>query len=388
MYTTQNDIPLSKTKHLFTQVVRGIMHMHDNSVVHCGIAPDHVLVNDRDQVKIGFLVSCRFYQRGKAMTGMRGTKHTVAPEVLRQEPYNPVLADSWSLGVLLFFMLNGGQYPHDGANTTKNILNHKIRQLNPALPVQARDLVSQLLTYDPAERLTVGDIFNHPWMIDDRIEEDVEFQQRKMSARQSIISGVESSYDPSNDMISITLPFGLSQEEEAAYIIQHMWKSYIRRKNSPVDMMNMMQRGPHRTTSLRLKRITSTIRHLPMLTGRRVSVAATGDKAPGGVTSRTSVVSLPAPLVSPRVAPGSKFDSLQRGGAYARTGFAASNASVGSPVHAPPGAAQGSYHSCPHCGRLPPQRLHPGKPPYPAAKFALTNEGEFMAVATKLADDA
>lgn len=379
MYTTQKEIPISRTKQLFTQVVRGIMHMHDNGVVHCGIAPDHVLVNDRDQVKIGFLVSCRFYQRGKPMTGMRGTKHSVAPEVLRQEPYNPVLADSWSLGVLLFFMLNGGQYPHDGANTTKNILNHKVRQLNPALPVQARDLVTQLLSYDPAERLAVGDIFNHPWMLDDRAEEDAEFQQRNMHARQSM-SGVESTYDASNDMISITLPYGLSQEDEAAYIIQHMWKAYQRRKNSTEHGMSLslVQRAPHRAASLRLKRVSSTIRHLPP--GRRKSLAAdNAQQAPTAAErriSRNSVVSLPTPAHS---------NGFGHGGARSgvRNTFSISSSSASAPPH-----AQLAHAQCAHCGRPPPQRLHPGKPPYPSAKFSLTPEGEFVATAeTKPADE-
>lgn len=381
MFTTQKDIPLSRTKQLFTQVVRGIMHMHDNGVVHCGIAPDHVLVNDRDQVKIGFLVSCRFYQRGKSMTGMRGTKHSVAPEVLRQEPYNPVLADSWSLGVLLFFMLNGGQYPHDGANTTKNILNHKVRQLNPALPVQARDLVNQLLTYDPAERLAVGDIFNHPWMLDDRVEEDAEFQQRNLHARHST-SGVESNYDASNDMISITLPYGLSQEEEAAYIIQHMWKAYQRRKNNAGDGMSLslVQRVPHRAASLRLKRVASTIKHMPGMTGRRKSQAVEVAIAPSAAErrlSRNSVVSLPTPAHSLSHGGGSKAS------AFPRHTFSISSTSA-TPQHHHPAH---NHSQCAHCGRMPPQRLHPGKSPYPAAKFSLTPTGEFIPVEPKPAQE-
>jgi serine/threonine protein kinase len=379
MFTTQKEIPLSRTKQLFTQVVRGIMHMHDNGVVHCGIAPDHILVNDRDQVKIGFLVSCRFYQRGKNMTGMRGTKHSVAPEVLRQEPYNPVLADSWSLGVLLFFMLNGGQYPHDGANTTKNILNHKVRQLNPALPVQARDLVNQLLTYDPEERLAVGDIFNHPWMLDDRAEEDAEFQQRNLQARHST-SGVESNYDASNDMISITLPYGLSQEEEAAYIIQHMWKAYQRRKNSAGDSvsLSLVQRVPHRAASLRLKRVASTIKHVPGgLPGRRKSQAVEGTAAPTAAErriSRNSVVSLPTP------AHGLK-------GQFSRNTFSSISSSPGAGGGQPHQHSALSHSQCAHCGRMPPQRLHPGKSPYPAAKFTLLSTGEFVPVEPKPAHE-
>lgn len=369
MYTSQKNIPISKTKHYFTQVVRGIMHMHDNGVVHSGIAPDHVLVNDRDQVKIGFLVSCRFFQRGKMMTEMRGTSHTVAPEVLRQEPYNPQLADAWSLGILLFFMLNGGQYPHDGANTTKNIMKNKMRSLNPALPVQARELVSQLLTVDPSERLPVADIFQHPWMLEDRAEDDVEFLSRNANAKSSM---VESSYDAGSEVLNITLPFGLSQEEEAAYIIQHTWKAYQRKRNAT--------RARGRAASLRLKRVTQTMRTASQLLGGggngglapRIR-STLGEMAAERRLSRSNSIVVDSSPSPPESSSGSfrsdtttSHKASSRGGSATVPHFRSAAASSAAAAH---GMHYGEQ--CEHCGRLPPQRILPGKSPYPDVKVDL-----------------
>jgi len=45
----------------------------------------------------------------------------MAPEVLRREDYN-TKADIWSLGILMFTLLTGGDYPFTGENKS-SILN-------------------------------------------------------------------------------------------------------------------------------------------------------------------------------------------------------------------------------------------------------------------------
>lgn len=347
MYTAPDvDIPLSKTKYYFTQVVKGVTHLHENGVVHLGIAPDHIMINDREQVKIGFLVSCRFFKKGEKMTDMKGTKHSVAPEVLRQEPYNPLLADAWSLGVLLFFMLNGGQYPHDGANTSKNILNGKIRQLNPALPVQARDLVSQLLAYNPENRMSVADILNHPWMCENRSDDDEAYVKGPNGSRHLSVSVVESSYDPGSEVLSIVIPKGLSQRDEAAYIIQHIWRMYVKKKAT-------MARS--RSASFRLKRV------------------AKAQAAVGGLSRRGSLGAPDTSLVARRKSRDDSAGSQQK---TLRSPSASDSEKAAASRHHH-GALGSNPHQCSHCGRLPPQRVVPGKSPYPDAKYKLTKEMEF-----------
>lgn len=149
----------------FSQVVRGVLHMHEHNVVHLGIAPDHILINDRGLVKIGNLVSCCFCTPGTLMEEMKGTRHSVAPEVLSSDPYDPYLVDAWSLGVLLYFMLNG-RYPHDGANTLEHIMYNHIRPSDPHIPHLAKDLLSRLLVTEPAKRMRVSEILQHPFFSD------------------------------------------------------------------------------------------------------------------------------------------------------------------------------------------------------------------------------
>lgn len=231
---SESDIPMSTTRILFKQIVSGMVHMHENNVAHLGIAPDHILVNEAtNEIKISFLNSCKTVAKGQMLTEMRGTTLTVAPEVLKEQPYDPFLADSWAVGCVLHFMLSRGRYPFDSANAIKNIMENRIRALNPYINQQARDLVNSLLQPNPTRRVRLSSVMAHPWMtmdIDDYSPQVVEERKWSVTSAHSW-SVVESTFDESG--LTITLPFGLSRENEAAYIIQHTWRMYRAQLNEP-----------------------------------------------------------------------------------------------------------------------------------------------------------
>ncbi|KAG8348988.1 Protein kinase domain [Trypanosoma vivax] len=244
MYTSETasgqriEIPLAKTKLYYMQIVRGVMHMHDRGVVHFGLAPDHVMVNERGQVKIGNLVSCKYVTRGKLCRDIRGTVHTVAPEVLRNEEYDPYLADAWSMGVLLYFMLHQGRYPHDGANTTKNILYHRIRPPDPKLPSSARSLLEGLLDPNPGRRMRVERIPTHPFLTQEQTDpvapaesDSTKRANKKPSPRtnRTLMS------DNWNAALVQRALFRDNPEDMAAYIIQRAYKFYKSRKQRPTE---------------------------------------------------------------------------------------------------------------------------------------------------------
>lgn len=177
-------------RHYFSQVVRGVEHMHAHHVVHLGIAPDHILVNDRGLAKISNLISCCYCTPGTKMNELRGTRHTVAPEILSSDPFDPYLADAWSLGVLLYFMFHG-RYPHDGANTLEHIMSHHLRPPAASIPSTAKELLRSLLEPEPSRRLPVARILAHPFFhVESFSEEEEEEESESAVAASSSSSGV------------------------------------------------------------------------------------------------------------------------------------------------------------------------------------------------------
>ena len=54
-----------------------------------------------------------------------------APEVLRGTPYNPMLSDSWSLGVVLFIAVTGLK-PFDNSDVPR-MVNMQLEVINDAV---------------------------------------------------------------------------------------------------------------------------------------------------------------------------------------------------------------------------------------------------------------
>ena len=103
-----------------------------------------------------------------------GTPAYVAPEVLSRQPYDGAKVDVWSLGVILYVMLVGFYPfldPGDPQNLSRTIprLRSVIYSYPPGLRLsrECRDLISRIFVANPAQRLSVSQIRQHPWFTKD-----------------------------------------------------------------------------------------------------------------------------------------------------------------------------------------------------------------------------
>nr|CAB3498570.1 unnamed protein product [Digitaria exilis] len=95
-----------------------------------------------------------------------GTPAYIAPEVLLKKEYDGKVADVWSCGVTLYVMLVGA-YPFEDPDEPKNFrktIQYSIPDYVHISP-ECQDLISRIFVANPATRITIPEIRNHPWFL-------------------------------------------------------------------------------------------------------------------------------------------------------------------------------------------------------------------------------
>lgn len=138
----------------FYNVIKTMQTLADNNIAHRDIKAENVLLNeDMDELKLidfGFSI---VFDQGKLLTAASGSPAYTAPEILAKEKFDPVKADIWSAGILLYFMLCGtvstnlGYLPFFDEDSNKLFTLIMFGDLNIPISLnhEAIDLIKKLL---------------------------------------------------------------------------------------------------------------------------------------------------------------------------------------------------------------------------------------------------
>ncbi|XP_002721582.4 uncharacterized protein [Oryctolagus cuniculus] len=173
---SRGGLPEPKVMVMFDQILAAVGHCHAQRVAHRDLKLGNLLLDSQLNVKLAdFGLSCHLPE-GELVQGFRGTPEYSAPEVFRQEPYDPFAADLWSLGVILFAMLAGAM-PFSGKDLAE--LRDCIQRGSYELPCAAspalEELLSSLLSPDPCDRPTVESARQQWWF--DPLREEAEGEE-------------------------------------------------------------------------------------------------------------------------------------------------------------------------------------------------------------------
>ncbi|KAK8498083.1 hypothetical protein V6N13_121417 [Hibiscus sabdariffa] len=162
------------TERAAAKVVKTILEIikvcHEHGVVHRDLKPENFLLADGSETApikaIDFGLSI-FYKPGQQFNDIVGSPYYMAPEVLKRNYGKEV--DIWSAGVILYILLCG--VPPFWADNEEGIAQAIIRgRIDferdpwPKVSGEAKDLVRRMLDSDPRTRISVQQVFEHPWI--------------------------------------------------------------------------------------------------------------------------------------------------------------------------------------------------------------------------------
>mmetsp|Transcript_19139 Transcript_19139/g.27673 ORF Transcript_19139/g.27673 Transcript_19139/m.27673 type:complete len:733 (+) Transcript_19139:108-2306(+) len=156
---------------LARKLLEGVAHIHSRGIIHRDLKPENLLLVDNvsdTNMKLADFGFARKYEPLKGgLTTRCGTPAFVAPEVLLGVPYDDKV-DVWSCGVILYLLLGG--YPPFQHENHKGLFR-KIRAGDyvfhekywDGISIEAKQLVSKLLSVDPESRLNAEGALKSSW---------------------------------------------------------------------------------------------------------------------------------------------------------------------------------------------------------------------------------
>ncbi|XP_006630915.1 calcium/calmodulin-dependent protein kinase type II subunit gamma isoform X9 [Lepisosteus oculatus] len=154
------------------QILESVNHIHQHDIVHRDLKPENLLLASKLKgaaVKLAdFGLAIEVQGDQQAWFGFAGTPGYLSPEVLRKDPYGKPV-DIWACGVILYILLVG--YPPFWDED-----QHKLYQQIKAgaydfpspewdtVTPEAKNLINQMLTINPAKRITADQALKHPWV--------------------------------------------------------------------------------------------------------------------------------------------------------------------------------------------------------------------------------
>ena len=159
-------------KLIFKKILNGIRSIHNAGICHRDIKPENILLDENYNPKIyDYSFACL---NANNIQEFVGTINYTAPEILLNQPYDGIKCDIFSLGQLLFNLVNqifGFQSAREDdqhytlirqQNYAEYWNSPAFAQLN--LSNNFKNLFVRMVAFNPNERPTINEILNDEWM--------------------------------------------------------------------------------------------------------------------------------------------------------------------------------------------------------------------------------
>ncbi|XP_070360831.1 serine/threonine-protein kinase PLK4 isoform X3 [Equus asinus] len=181
----------NEARHFMHQIITGMLYLHSHGILHRDLTLSNLLLTHNMNIKIAdFGLATQLKMPHEKHYTLCGTPNYISPEIATRSAHG-LESDVWSLGCMFYTLLTG-RPPFD-TDTVKNTLNKVVLadyKMPTFLSREAKDLIHHLLRRNPADRLSLSSVLEHPFM------------SRNSSTKSKDLGTVEDSIDSGHATIS------------------------------------------------------------------------------------------------------------------------------------------------------------------------------------------
>ncbi|KAI8141388.1 kinase-like domain-containing protein [Fennellomyces sp. T-0311] len=152
-------LPEEQAVYIIRQTLNALVFLHSKSFIHRDVKCENLLLGPNGEVKLadfGLATSTRHTNRERL-----GTAKWMAPEVIREQPYDEKV-DLWSLGITLIEMMDRVP-PHYATKDDEEVFDKILEEPSPTFTysyptIYCTGLVAWLLEENPENRPTAKDV--------------------------------------------------------------------------------------------------------------------------------------------------------------------------------------------------------------------------------------
>ena len=169
----KNNITENEARIIIKQLLTAISYLHYTcDICHRDIKPENIMFTNKDDINelklLDFGLSSDCFESKNYLENC-GTLIYMAPEQINKMIYSKAV-DVWSVGIILYMLLNKGNNPFYIKGETQEIIIKKISNnsiiYSTDCPIShmGRHLINKLLKKNPSYRYTIRSALEHPWI--------------------------------------------------------------------------------------------------------------------------------------------------------------------------------------------------------------------------------
>ena len=162
--TTKKNFSEDEARDLISQIVDALLYMHSLSICHRDIKIENILFDKKLAPKLIDYGYGTFYKKGTKLNEAFGSPSYACPEMHLGKPYDPELADVWSLGVVLYVIVCGYlPFCEEDEEKNKDVIVKGEFECPKEMSEDLKDLLKNMICVDESKRFNFDKVIHHQW---------------------------------------------------------------------------------------------------------------------------------------------------------------------------------------------------------------------------------